>query len=311
MDTPVAFFIFRRPETTSRVFQTIRAARPKTLFLIADGPRQGAEFEMKLTEQTRAIVREIDWPCDVHRIYSEKNLGLRDRVLSGLDTVFSKVDRAIILEDDCLPNASFFGFCSELLSRYSAATEVGIVSGFNFSPFYDEKSDYFFSRSTYIWGWATWAETWQAFRASPQVESWSETELQELKPTFASRIQEREFLAMAKSAENLNTWDISLAVWVRQSNFYTVIPNRNLITNIGFGQEATHTKFEAFDVQAPVSDYFGPIRHPESIVYDSKIEKLAWRKKILRWATFPVKHPIDFLRRVIAFLKTKNQSKST
>jgi hypothetical protein len=110
---------------------------------------------------------------------------------------------------------------------------------------------------------------------------------------------------MAREGKSLNTWDISLAVWIRQSKSLTVIPHRNMIKNIGFGAEATHTKFEAFDVEAPVSDLVGQIRHPDSISLDPRIEKLAWRKKSLRWLTFPIQHPIDFFRRILVFLEAR------
>ena len=307
METPVVLFLFRRPETTREVFQAIREAKPKTIFLIADGPRDSVQNEKELSDATREVVSNIDWPCTVHRAYSDINLGLRERILTGLDFVFSNVEKAIILEDDCLPNESFFVFCEQLLDEYSETQQVSLISGFNFAPTQNAKYDYFFSKSTYIWGWATWARTWSNFRASAQVESWSEGELDEIRSTFASRIQAREFLGMAREGKNLNTWDISLAVWIRQGNSLTVIPNRNMIRNIGFGAEATHTKFEAFDVEAPVSNLDGQIRHPDSISLDPRKEKLAWRKKSFRWLTFPIQHPIDFLRRVLAFLEIKNR----
>jgi hypothetical protein len=301
----VAFFIFRRPETTSRVFAEIRKARPNKLYIIADGAREGRPEEQELVRRTRDVVSEIDWPCQVTRVYAEQNLGLRQRIFTGLDHVFSKEDSAIVIEDDCLPSQSFFRFCSELLETHQESEKVALVSGFNFAPSKRLQADYFYSTSTYIWGWATWARTWKEFRASPQVESWTKAETQEIKSTFASKIQIKEFLGMMAIANTLNTWDISLAVWIRQAKRLTIVPRLNLVENIGFGAEATHTKFEAFDVQIPSSDYSAALVHPKVIAADFKTERVMWRRKTSRWITFPAKHPIRTIRSLLSYLKNR------
>jgi hypothetical protein len=301
----VAFFIFRRPETTARVFAEIRKARPRKLYVIADGAREGKPEEKELVRRTRDVVSEIDWPCEVTRVYAEKNLGLRQRIFTGLDHVFSKEDSAVVLEDDCLPSQSFFSFCSELLEVHEKNENVALVSGFNFAPSKRLQTDYLYSTSTYIWGWASWARTWKEFRASPQVESWTKQETEEIKKTFASKIQMKEFLGMMSIADTLNTWDISLAVWVRQSKKLTIVPRLNLVENIGFGAEATHTKFEAFDVQIPSSDYSAVLAHPKEIAADFKTERAMWRKKTSRWITFPAKHPIRTIRSFLSYLQNR------
>jgi hypothetical protein len=305
--TPIAFFLFRRPETTELVFSSIRQARPETLFLIADGPRPQVPGEFELCNQTRDIVQTIDWPCEVFRIYSDINLGLRQRILSGIDEVFSVVDKAIILEDDCLPSPSFFTFCEDLLEKYENSADIALISGFNFAPIRNPKLDYYFSKSASIWGWATWSTKWKTFRSSSQVESWSKFEISELSKTFHSVLQRRDFISLAKIAGTLNTWDVSVAVWIRQNRLLTVVPFTNLVSNIGFGEQATHTKFEAFDVQTPTENLQGPVRHPDSINYDPKHEVQAWRRKTLRWITFPIKHPFEFFNRLRRFVVSKPQ----
>ena len=305
METAVALFIFRRPEPTSRVFEAIRKAKPAKLFVIADGARIEVEDEDAIVNETRRVTENVDWPCEVTRIYSPKNLGLRERLLSGLDQVFELVDEAIILEDDCLPNQSFFSFCSQNLEKYRIHETVGIISGFNFAPRQDTTCDYFFSRSTFIWGWATWARTWRAFRASPQVESWTPGEIADISKSFASLIHKHEFLGLLKISSTLNTWDISLAVWVRQKGLLNIIPNQNFIENIGFGAEATHTKFEAFDVQAETSEIGYELRHCESIRLDEAPERRMWRRKTFRWLTYPLLHPLDLTRKVFRYLKNQ------
>jgi hypothetical protein len=306
LGVPVAFIIFRRPDTTRRVFEEIRQAQPRKLYVIADGARQHIHGEQELVESTRNILDLIDWPCEVVRIYANENLGLRQRVISGLDEVFSREDRAIILEDDCLPSRSFFSFTTELLEKYESDERIALVSGFNFAPSRKLDSDYFFSHSTYIWGWATWSRTWRAFRASPQVEKWSEDEIKEIQPTFASRMQKRDFLNLMAIANTLDTWDVSLAVWIRQVKLLTVIPRINLIENIGFGVEATHTKFEAFDVQIKSTNFDKTLEHPRTVVHNSDLEKRMWFAKSLRWLTFPTQHPIQFVRRFLAYLRIRH-----
>lgn len=301
----VAFFIFRRPETTARVFAEIRKARPNKLYVIADGAREGKPEEQELVRKTRDVVAEIDWPCEVTRVYAEQNLGLRQRIFTGLDQVFSKENSAIVLEDDCLPSQSFFSFCSELLEVHENNENVALVSGFNFAPSKRLQHDYFYSTSTYIWGWATWARTWHAFRASPQVESWTKEETDRIKSTFASKIQMKEFLGMMSIADTLNTWDISLAVWIRQAKRLTIVPRLNLVENIGFGADATHTKFEAFDVQIPSSNYSSALVHPKEIEVDFKTERDMWRKKTTRWITFPAKHPVKTIRSLVSYFKNR------
>ena len=302
---PVLIIAFNRPETTKRVVAAVREARPSRLFLACDAPRPNRLEEAKRVAEVRALVDLVDWPCEVTRIYSPKNLGLRERLLSGLDQVFELVDEAIILEDDCLPNQSFFSFCSQNLEKYRIHETVGIISGFNFAPRQDTTCDYFFSRSTFIWGWATWARTWRAFRASPQVESWTPGEIADISKSFASLIHKHEFLGLLKISSTLNTWDISLAVWVRQKGLLNIIPNQNFIENIGFGSEATHTKFEAFDVQAVTSEIGYELRHCESIRLDEASERRMWRRKTFRWLTYPLLHPLDLTQKVFRYLKNQ------
>jgi hypothetical protein len=253
--------------------------------------------------KTREVVENIDWPCKVTKVFSDVNIGLRDRILTGLDEVFAKEQQAIILEDDCLPSSSFFSFSSELLGKYANNPQIALVSGSNFAPSKKMKEDYFFSHSTYIWGWATWQRTWHEFRSSPQVETWSEREINNLKPTFASGFQKLEFISWMRTAETLNTWDVSLAVWVRQNSKLSIIPKLNLIENIGFGSGATHTKFEAFDVQVPRDDFESEISHPAVIEPDNKTEKMMWLRRRMRWISYPIKHPTKFLMAVRNYLK--------
>src|SRR5574343_911675 len=164
--TSVIFLIFRRPKETSLVFEQIRKARPAKLFIVADGPRNPEE--KKLTDSTREIVSKIDWPCEVFRNYSDVNLGCRECVSSGITWAFNNTDEAIILEDDCLPNETFFKYCEEMLPKHRNDNRIMHIGGTNFqqdNPGYQSSignDSYYYSNIAQIWGWATWKRSWRS-----------------------------------------------------------------------------------------------------------------------------------------------------
>ena len=173
LETPVALMVFNRPEATRRVFAAVAAARPNHLLVVADGPRPDRKGERQLCDEVRKIVSAVDWPCKVETSFSEENLGCRRRIISGLDWVFSLVEEAIILEDDCLPDPTFFPYCTELLERYRDCDQVGIIGGFNPLPqSFPLPYSYYFTRQVLIWGWATWRRTWQKYDA--HLTTWPE-----------------------------------------------------------------------------------------------------------------------------------------
>jgi len=274
LTTPVAFILFNRPETTRAVFQRIRAARPKTLLLIADGPRASRPGESDRCEAARAVVAEIDWPCAVHRNFSDVNLGCRDRPASGIDWVFSIVQEAIILEDDCLPDPTFFRFCSELLDRYRNDPRVGMVTGDNFQNGRRRGSgSYYFSKYTDIWGWATWRRAWSRYDHAaahwPQFQRSGDFE-RHTEPA------ERPYWRSAFDAVysgRLDAWDYQwvLTCWTHQ--MLSAIPNKNLISNIGFGPGATHThNVDAF-ANLPTGSLDFPLDHPTEIVANREADR--------------------------------------
>jgi hypothetical protein len=164
LSTPVAFIIFNRPDTTARVFEAIRRAEPPQLLIVADGPRVDRPSDVERCAAARAVIERVDWDCEVLTNYAEANMGLADRVSSGLDWVFSLCDRAIVLEDDCLPDPSFFRFCDELLDRYRDDERVMAISGDNFQLGRRRtRYSYYLSRYNHCWGWATWRRGWQHY----------------------------------------------------------------------------------------------------------------------------------------------------
>lgn len=236
LGTPVAFFVFNRPDYTLKVLEVIRQARPKTLFLIADGPRRDHPGEAARCLETRRLLgTQIDWPCTVYRDYADMNLGCRERIASGLKRVFEQADRAIILEDDCLPEPTFFRYCDELLERYRDDPRIGMLSGTNYRL--DDPSStgsYFFARHHSIWGWATWRRAFKGY--DPAMNSWRDS----IHPTgLAGYWEDRRSQLVHRAMFDLyrdgaiDTWDIPWVFHLVTNRMLSVVPHVNQVSNIG------------------------------------------------------------------------------
>jgi hypothetical protein len=269
-DVPVALLLFNRPDTTAQVFAAIRAIRPHRLFLIADGPRAGHAHDEERCAMARATVAQVDWPCEVHRDYAEANLGLKRRVESGLSWLFAQVESAIILEDDCVPDPSFFQFCAEMLARYREHEEVMGVAGTNFTlGRYGCVHSYYFSRYALIWGWATWRRAWQRYDA--RMAAWPQLREQEwlvsrLDSLAAARYWSAQFEQNYRSP---HSWAYAwlLSCWLHDG--LTVVPAQNLVRNVGFGKEATHTRdAESRFARLEAASLPFPLVHPPAICRD-------------------------------------------
>jgi hypothetical protein len=276
MNTPVVFLIFNRPETTRKVFAEIAKAKPSKLLVVADGSRPNCFGEAEKCAETRSIIERVDWDCEVLTNYSEVNLGCKSRIASGLDWVFSIVEEAIILEDDCLPNETFFRFCEELLKRYRDDERIMSISGTNqrFDKLRTQDS-YYFSRYNHIWGWATWRRAWQYYdsqmRLWPRIkeEGWLKDIFKE--PRLV-KFWEKNF--ESAYAETWNTWDWQwlFACWVQSG--LSILPRVNLISNIGFGENATTTmdinSKLAQAAKLPVRPMDFPLQHPSFVIRDAQ-----------------------------------------
>jgi len=267
--TPVAFFVFKRPDTTRRVFEAISKVRPAKLLLIADGPRMGKEGEIEACRGVREIVARVDWPCEVMRNFSETNLGCRERMISGINWLFSLVEDAIILEDDCLPDLSFFPYCQELLEKYRGDSRIAYISGCNLIERYMTIEDsYCFSRIGGIWGWATWRSEWQ--RYDRNLSDWPGIKSRCLLTEVFDDPSVVKYLTAIFDAMYENrgpdTWDYQWLYTCLKNNSIAIVPRVNLIANIGFGKDGTHTikpdermMFSAAAVQFP-------LQHPFSLI---------------------------------------------
>lgn len=240
---PVAYIVFNRPRHTRVTFDAIRSYRPAQLFVIADGPRDDHPNDKARCQEVRRIVSEIDWPCEVHRDFSDINLGSGRRVSSGLDWVFSLVDRAIVLEDDCLASPEFFTYCEVLLERYRECTQVWVIGGNSYQPeFQRGQASYYFSRYPDTWGWATWRRAWRHYQHDlPFLEEWQRS--QRWRECFPTKSEQRHFRHIFHEALTgaVDSWDYQWVGCVLFHGGLAATPNANLVQNIGFGPEATHT----------------------------------------------------------------------
>jgi hypothetical protein len=279
LETPIAFVLFRRPDQTKLVFDQIRTVRPKRLFLIADGPR--AAGEAADCEAARAVVEDVDWPCQVTRDFAAENLGLKRRLPSGLDGVFAQVDRAIVLEDDCLPHESFFRFCDELLDRYADQDRVMHVAGSQLLREPPQPSaSYHFSRYAHIWGWATWRRAWRQFDV--ELRGWHELGRDEretcLREMFDHESERRYWRYVWDRSREIDNWDAqwSYALLARQG--LAANPNRNLIANVGFGTDATNALEDPLGIAArPLEGIRFPLDHPGWVEADAAADAAASR----------------------------------
>jgi hypothetical protein len=279
MRTPVALIIFNRPDCTEKIFEAIRQAKPSLLLVIADGARSSKPGEAEKCAATRAIIDRVDWDCEVRTNYSDINLGCGKRVASGLEWVFQEVEEAIILEDDCLPHATFFQFCEELLEYYRDDRRIVAISGNNFQGGREHSDDsYYFSRYNHVWGWASWRRAWKHYDFTmskwPQVRDngWLNSVLAE---SASVRYWSVRFEAMYQA--KIDTWDYqwTFACWIQ--NGLTILPTVNLISNIGYNADATHTtKDSPFANQASKPVIF-PLLHPSFVLRNTKADRFTDR----------------------------------
>lgn len=244
MKTSILFLFFNRPETTKQVLRAIQAAEPDCLFLAADGPRSDRMGEKALCAETRHLVESmIDWPCEVHRLYRQVNLGCRVAVSTAIDWFFDHVEEGIILEDDTLPSESFFSFAETMLDRYRDDGRVLHVSGNNHQHGRIRGDGaYYGSRFAHSWGWATWRRAWRLYdrEIGGFPENWGQVACG---CNLPDRIRDWWRLALSNTRQGVvDTWDFQWHYTVMKHQGLCLIPNRNLVVNVGVGDDATHMK---------------------------------------------------------------------
>ncbi len=316
LSTPVVLTLFNRADVAGRVLNAIRAAQPTRLFVIADGPRPEVKTDLERCAATRAVLDQLDWPCRVERNFSATNLGPRICIARGLDWVFDQIPEAIILEHDCLPHVSFFRFCEELLERYRGESRVGMISGDNFQFGRNDppnNESYYFSRLCPIWGWATWRRAWKHYDV--EMKEWRSLRRSKwladiCHNAVAENYWKRQFdSCLENHRDSLQSWDLPWLFTCWRQNMLSIIPKVNLVSNIGFGEEAVHTRRATVYANAKTEAVEFPLAHPRDIVVNERADQYVQENAVqgitplqrLYWKLrLPL--PIWIVRRVMRWL---------
>lgn len=280
-DVPIALIFFNRPRFLTRVFGIIQTIKPKQLFLIQDGPRANHPEDHQNIQLCRNIVETIDWACETFYNYADHNLGCGIRPYTGISWVFSHVDSAIILEDDCVPNPSFFPFCKWLLRYYEKNERIGMISGLNHFEKWNCGASYFYAKAGANTGWATWKRVWDKYHFDFSDLEKIDKKLVQAQFPF-KRAAESRMAAWKKgrtqilSGKNRSFWDLQLELCKFVNQYLTIIPAVNLISNIGIGKSATHNA-----IASPFNNLHTyeivQFTHPDKLVIDKTYDERYYR----------------------------------
>lgn len=275
LNTPVLFLVFNRPDTTTQVFEAIRKVSPSRLYVAADGPRFNRLNEAECVTLVRKIVTSIDWTCKVRTLFREHNLGCKIAVSEAISWFFEHEEAGIILEDDCLPHSDFFYFCEKLLPFYKDNNQIFVITGNNFQNG-NRRGDgsYYFSKYNHCWGWATWRRAWRHYQGGilfwpewKQSEGWRAICPDQVERRYWEKIFDKVY------ANGIDSWAYPWTASVWRYGGLTVTPNVNLVSNIGFGQDATHT-VDSGALQANLpTEALPKVVHPNSMVQDQVADR--------------------------------------
>lgn len=273
-ETPVLFLVFNRPGETKLVFEAIRKAAPKYFYIAADGPRAHKVREAELCESVRQIVAGIDWDCQVKTLYRDNNLGCGLAVSSAIDWFFQQVEYGIILEDDTLPDRSFFNYCQDLLHYYKDDHLVMHISGSHYAKSFNNSARYYFTRLPFIWGWATWRRAWNKYDFNYKNIDF-EQKLRIIQKAFISS-EIRNYWSNTLSDFHLKpksfTWDYQWFLSIWDNGGLVIQPGKNLVQNIGFGLDATHTKDDSHNLVNVKAEEILDIKYAKKTLINEKLQ---------------------------------------
>jgi hypothetical protein len=281
--TPILLIIFNRPDKVEKLIAALEKIKPSSLYIFADGPRDHVPSDKEKCEEARRIASFISWPCTIEKNFQQSNLGCRVGVSSAITWFFFHVDAGIILEDDCLPDPSFFPYCSELLDRYRDNEEIMHINGTTFLDENNSAFSYHFSRVDHVWGWATWRRAWNKYDIEMKnIETLSKSA--DAKSLF---LKERSFnfwidLFKHVRDKKIDTWDAQWLYTIVSNRGLAITPHRNLIQNIGFDNEATHTKTRDRNSNLVTEEIKFPLIHPKKIEANALLDDKLMRKVYLR-----------------------------
>jgi len=276
-DVPILLIVYNRPSTTRRVFSAIRNVKPSKLFIVADGPKHKIEKDSKKCDETRKITEAINWKCDVKRLYRNRNLGCKHGVVSAINWFFDNVDEGILLEDDCLPGRDFFVFCEQMLNKYRNDNVIMHIGGDNYQNARHKKSNsYYFSKYSQTWGWATWKRAWKEF--DPEMKDWPEVRKQNKIGYIFDSMLERYYwysiFDLVSKKIYFDVWDYQWQYACWKNGALSILPGVNLIENIGFGKNATHTMKDSLKLRRNIEKMSFPLLVPDKEIRDVEKDKV-------------------------------------
>jgi hypothetical protein len=305
-ETPILLIIFNRPDETERVFNVIRKQKPRQFFVAADGPRAGVVEDITKCKAAREKIK-VTWECDFQSLYHEENLGCGLGPSDAISWFFSHVDKGIILEDDCMPHADFFQYCSDLLNLYELNEKIFFIGGTNFQKGkLRGKASYYFSAGNQgTWGWATWKRSWEEFNyflSDIEEDKFKDTILQYFHNRHQINYWINIFREVKRSQLNNSCWDYQFYFSGWMKGKFAIIPNKNLVTNIGFGDSSTH-KFDLNSNLINQETYpILPLHHPSTIELNRKAD-FYLHKKFIQPYEFGIKRIFRILYKLRKFLK--------
>lgn len=322
LKTPILFITFNKPDATKKVFEQIRKAQPKKLFITQDGIRKNNENDKKNCELVRNIIKKIDWNCEVKTLFREKNMGCKIAISSAIDWFFDNVEQGIILEDDCLPCSSFFSFCEEMLEKYKDNEKIAYISGSNYEQekTINIKESYYFSKYGSCWGWALWSRAWKKYDVN--IRKWSDLqknkETKNLKNVF-NNFKTRFYWALIFNDifyNRLNAFDYQVNFMMWANNMLTIVPKNTLIINIGIGNiNATNTNLKS-NIDIQTKELTQPLIHPKNITVNEKFDIYTQKKRYILWKQIVWKilndiKLLNFIKKILKLRIKKNNIHDT
>lgn len=282
MNTPILLLIYNRPKYTEKVFSVIREIKPKKLFIHADGPKSEKPEDVVLCNQARDIVNNIDWDCEIKKLFRDTNLGCKLGMSRGINWFFDNVGEGIIIEDDCLPNKSFFKFCEDLLEKYRHEEKVMMISGSNPAISVDIKTDYFFSQFYHIWGWATWKRAWNKFDIN--ISNWPKFRDSDfLEKKFPHSEENKIFVRQMFDqiyGNKSSVWGVQWTYTCLVNNSFAILPKHNMVSNIGFTGTHQMNKDQLLLKSEEID--FSKFKHPNRITINYDLENYLFEKSGLK-----------------------------
>ena len=290
VDVPVLIIFFARPDTLAKVFEKVKEARPSKLFLACDGAREGNDRDVSAIEECKKIVEDIDWECEVHKRYSEVNLGCGKGPSSAISWAFEHTDRLLILEDDCVPNDSLFPFMQEMLEKYKDDDRIGVVSGFNHFKEWDcGEYSYCFTKTAATLGWGPWKRVWEKYDYT--LNAMDEPYCQRLLSSvfYTERMRKARMgnwrhAAKETRQKKVNYWDVQFGFLKYSQSYLCIVPKGNLIYNIGVGAGSTHTEETKQTSWKPGKVLFMPtvemqfpLKHPSYVICDNEYDQKSFK----------------------------------